>query len=40
MASDINNTKLGSQVNTTDVNGMAQSNLAFMIASTIIGVTE
>lgn len=40
MASDINNTKLGSQVNTTDINGMAQSNLAFMIASTIIGVTE
>lgn len=40
VSSDINDTKLGSQVSTSDINGMAQSNLAFMITSTIISVTK
>ena len=39
-SSNINNTKLGSPVSTSAMNGMAQSNLAFMITSTIIGVTN
>lgn len=40
VASDINNTKLGSPISTLEINGMAQSNLAFMIVSTIVGVTK
>lgn len=40
VSNDINNTKLGSAVSTTSINGMAQSNLAFMIISTIVAVTK
>lgn len=39
-SSDINDTKLGSPVNSFDINGMAQSNLAYMITSTIAVVTK
>ena len=35
VASDINNTKLGPIVNSSEINGMAQSILAYMITSTI-----
>ena len=40
VSSDINNTKLGAVVNSSNINGMAQSNLAFMITSSIIAVTK
>ena len=40
VSSDINNTKLGTVVNSSNINGMAQSNLAFMITSGIIAVTK
>ena len=39
VSSDINDTKLGSAINSTDMNGIAQSNLAYMIASTIMSIS-
>lgn len=39
-SSNINSTKLGPAVNSYNINGMAQSNLAFMITSCIISVTK
>ena len=37
---DINNTKIGSAVSSFDINGVAQSNLAYTIVSAIVGVTK
>ena len=37
---DINNTKMGSAVSSFDINGVAQSNLAYIIVSAIVGVTK
>lgn len=38
--STINNTKVGSSISSSDINGISQSNLAYMITSTIVGVTK
>ena len=40
VSSDINDTKLGSPVSSSEINGMAQSILAYMITSTIAAVTK
>ena len=37
---DINNTKVGSSISSFDINGIAQSNLAYMIVSAIVGATK
>lgn len=37
---DINNTKVGSSISSSEINGIAQSNLAYMIVSAIVGVTK
>lgn len=37
---EINNTKVGASVSSFDINGIAQSNLAYMIISAIVGVTK
>lgn len=37
---EINNTKIGSSISSFDINGIAQSNLAYMIVSAIVGVTK
>lgn len=36
----INNTKVGSSISSSNINGIAQSNLAYTIVSTIIGATK
>lgn len=37
---DINDTKVGSSISSSEINGVAQSNLSYLITSTIIGVTK
>lgn len=40
VSSDINDTKLGAPVSSSEINGMAQSILAYLITSTIVVVTK
>lgn len=40
VSSDINNTKIGPLVNSFEINGMGQSNLAYLITSTIVSVCK
>lgn len=37
---EINDTKVGSSISSTEINGVGQSNLSYLITSTIVGVTK